>query len=154
VRVAVGLTSGLADTARRGVTASLVAYLILAVGAAFGMFVAARLDPSVSVDSIGEQRWVRYWTTFKWNGVAIAVFAGLAGAVVVNSHQTVFATGVMVALALIPAMAIFGMGIAAGDVELAMRGLARWGVDVVCVVVTSFAVFGIKRAIIRRPANR
>lgn len=154
VRIGVGLTSGLAGTARRGATASVIAYLVLAMGAALGMSVAAWLDPSVSIDSIAEQGWVQYWTTFNWTGVAIAVLAGLAGAIVVNSHQTVFATGVMVALALIPAMAIFGMGIAGGDMELAMRGLARWGVDVVCVILTSVAVFGIKRAIVGRPANR
>ena len=39
--------------------------------------------------------------------MVVAFLAGLSGGIVVNSHQTAFAARVMVALALIPAMAIF-----------------------------------------------
>ena len=153
VRIAFGAASGLGDTARRGVVATVISYLALAAGAVVGMLVAAWLNPTVDLGSVPEQRWVQYWTSFKWTGVAIGVFAGLAGATVVNSHQTVFATGVMIALALVPAMAIFGMGLAIGEIGLAMRGLGRWGVDVGCVLATSLVVFGIKRALVRRPAH-
>jgi hypothetical protein len=45
------------------------------------------------------------------------------------------------------------MGLAAGEVGLALRGLGRWGVDVGCVLATGLAVFGLKRALVRRPAH-
>lgn len=151
VRIAVGLAAGLPDTARRGVVGTLVAYAMLAAGAAAGMYVVAWLDPSVQVDKLSGQGWVQYWSSFKWSGVAIGVLAGLAGAIVVNAHQTVFATGVMIALALIPAMAIAGMGLAAGEPDLALRGLGRWAVEVACVIGASLAVFAVKRLILRRP---
>lgn len=153
VRIGVGATSGLRDSAWGGVFATIVSYLVLAVGAVVGMLTAAWLDPATSLDSLPEQRWVQYWTSFKWTGVAIGIFAGLAGAIVVNSHQTVFATGVMIALALVPSMAIFGMGLAAGEVGLALRGLGRWGVDVGCVLAASLTVFGIKRGLLRRAGH-
>ena len=150
VRIAVGTAGGLGDAARRGVSATLIAYLVLAVGAAAGMLATVWLDPGISLASISEQSWVRYWTSFNWTGAIIAILAGLAGAIVVNSHQTVFATGVMIALALIPSMAIFGMGLAAGEPDLAVRGLGRWGVDVACVIAASLAVFAIKRRLVGR----
>jgi hypothetical protein len=150
VRIAVGAASGLGDTAWRGIASTAASYLLLAIGAAVGMLVTVWVDPSLDTASIAEQSWVQYWTSFKWTGVLIAVLAGLAGAVVVNSHQTVFATGVMIALALIPSMAIFGMGLALGEIELALRGLGRWGVDVICVVGASLATFAIKRRLVGR----
>jgi hypothetical protein len=153
VRIAVGAASGLGETARRGVLSTLAAYLVLAIGAVVGMLVTAWLDPGFDLASLPEREWVQYWTSVKWTGVAVGVLAGLAGAVVVNSHQTVFATGVMIALALVPGMAIFGMGLAAGEVGLALRGLGRWGVDVGCVLATGLVAFGLKRVLVRRPAH-
>jgi uncharacterized membrane protein len=97
--------------------------------------------------------WVAYWTTVKPTSFVVAFAAGLAGAVVINSHQTVFATGVMIALALIPGMAIFGAGLAAGEVAPALQGLLRWSVDAGCVIAACLLVFGLKRALLGRRAQ-
>lgn len=59
----------------------------------------------------------------------------------------------MIALALIPGMAIFGAGISAGEFDPALRGLGRWGVDAASVLVACFLVFGIKRALLRRAVH-
>lgn len=153
VRIAHGLACGLRDSARRGLVSAALAYLALAVGAVFGMFVAIWLDPALALADLPTRDWVQFWTDIKLGSVAIALFAGLAGALVVNSHQTVFATGVMIALALVPGMAIFGMGLAAGMPELALLGLGRWAVDAACVLIASGLVFGLKRMKRRRGAE-
>jgi len=154
VRVSAGLACGLHDSAGRGLLSAALAYLVLALGAVVGMFVAIWLDPALALADLPSRDWVQFWTNIKLGSVAIAVFAGLAGALVVNSHQTVFATGVMIALALVPGMAIFGMGLAAGMPQLALLGLARWAVDAVCVLGASALVFGVKRALLGRSAQR
>lgn len=154
VRVSAGLASGLRDSARRGLIAASLSYAVLALGAVLGMFVAIWLDPTLSLSDLAGRDWVGFWTDVKPGSIAVGLFAGLAGALVVNSHQTVFATGVMIALALVPGMAIFGMGLAAGEPRLALLGLGRWGVDAACVLASSGLVFGIKRALVGRAAQR
>ena len=153
VRICVGLASGLPDTARRGALGVVAGYLAVAAGGAVGAASAAWADPALELNAMFDGTWVQYWTSFSRTGVIVALVAGLAGAIVVNSHQTVFATGVMIALALIPGMAIFGAGISAGEFDPALRGLGRWGVDAACVLVACFLVFGIKRALLRRAAH-
>lgn len=153
VRVCVGLAGGLADTAKRGAVGVGLGYLAVAAGGALGAVAAAWVEPAAGLSAMFDGTWVGYWTRFTWTSVVVAVAAGLAGGVVVNSHQTVFATGVMIALALVPGMAIFGAGLAAGEIALALRGLGRWGVDAACVLAACLVVFGIKRAVLRRGAQ-
>lgn len=154
VRVCLGLASGLPDPARRGALGVLAGYLAVAAGGAVGAALAAWADPALGLSAMFDGTWVRYWTSFERSAVIVAFAAGLAGAIVVNSHQTVFATGVMIALALVPGMAIFGAGVSTGEFALALRGLGRWGVDAACVLVACLLAFGVKRAILRRTAHR
>ncbi|WP_167767224.1 DUF389 domain-containing protein [Jannaschia formosa] len=153
VRVCVGVAGGLPDTAKRGAIGVVLGYLAVAIGGGVGAVAAAWADPTSGLADMLDGTWVRYWTSFNWTSVVVAVAAGLAGGIVVNSHQTVFATGVMIALALVPGMAIVGAGIAAGELPVALRGLGRWGVDAACVLAACLLVFGIKRAILRRGAH-
>ncbi|MBM3604318.1 MAG: DUF389 domain-containing protein [Alphaproteobacteria bacterium] len=154
VRISHGVACGLRDSALRGLISAGLAYLVLALGAILGMFVAIWLDPTLALADLPSREWVQFWTNIKLGSVAIALFAGLAGALVVNSHQTVFATGVMIALALVPGMAIFGMGLAAGMPSLALLGVGRWAVDAACVLIASALVFGLKRVLRGREAQR
>jgi hypothetical protein len=153
VRVCVGLAAGLPDTARRGAAGVLFGYLAVAAGGAAGAAAAALADPAADMATMFDRTWVSYWTSVKSTSLVVAFAAGLAGAVVINSHQTVFATGVMIALALIPGMAIFGAGLAAGEATPALQGLLRWGVDAGCVIAACLLVFGLKRALLRRRAH-
>jgi len=55
---------------------------------------------------------------------------------------------VMVALALVPSMALVGVGLASGNPGLALGGLLRWGVEVTCVLVAGGTVLAIKRRVL------
>lgn len=153
VRVSLGLVSGLADTARRGAASVAIGYGALIAGGALGSGLAVWAGAAPDLQAVTGQDWVGYWSTVQAPSVVVALLAGVAGAVVVNSHQTVFATGVMIALALVPAAAICGLGLLAGDPALALRGLGRWAVDAACVVATGLAVFAIKRGAAGRGAS-
>jgi uncharacterized membrane protein len=56
----------------------------------------------------------------------------------------------MITMALIPSMALVGMGAATGHFELATRGLTRWAVDAVLVLLLGGVVFGLKQALLHR----
>jgi uncharacterized membrane protein len=129
--------------ALRGLTATALGYAALAVGAALAVLVLQVIDPSPA--ALGERHWVRYWSSVQPSSVLIALVAGAAGAVVIASGRSVLTAGVMIALALIPAMAIAGMALAAGDLALAGRGVLRWATDAACVAVAGGAVFLAKR---------
>ncbi|WP_230530371.1 DUF389 domain-containing protein [Microvirga roseola] len=149
VRIVLGPPSGAWHVSRAGLAATLVGYLMLAFGAAVGLLIAVPLDPTVPAD-LSNQQWIRYWTSFKWSGAIVAVFGGLAGTVIVNSRRTVFAAGVMIALALVPSMAIAGMALVIGDFPLMLQALARWGMDVACVLLASSLAMTLKRLLMHR----
>lgn len=150
VRITMGLLSGLIDTAWHGLKAMLSGYAALALGAAVGAVLAGWADPDLDLTGIAERHWVTYWSKVTWTGAVTALLAGFAGSVIVNAHQTVFASGVMMALALVPATAIVGIGMAAGEGGLALSGLARCTADMACVLASSALVFALKRVIVRR----
>lgn len=56
----------------------------------------------------------------------------------------------MVALALVPGMTISGMGLALGELAVAAKGVLRWTVDALCVVVAGGLTLGLKRWFIHR----
>jgi hypothetical protein len=74
----------------------------------------------------------------------------VAVATIVSGRLTVVATGVMVALALVPSMKLVGMGLAVGSLELVLGGLQRWTIEVACVLAGGGAVLGLKRWILHR----
>jgi hypothetical protein len=92
--------------------------------------------------------WVMYWSSIQVSGLVVSLAAGVAGAVIVSARLTVFATGVMVALALVPSMALFGIGLVAGNPDIMLGGLQRWAVEVLCVLLGGGVVLALKRRIL------
>lgn len=95
---------------KTGIQSTLAGYLLLAFGAALGMALALPLDGKAAAD-LPDLHWVGYWSKVEATGVATSLLAGIAGGVITTSRQTVFATGVMIALALVPSMALVGMAL-------------------------------------------
>jgi hypothetical protein len=149
VRIVFGPVTGVWSEMRKGLVSTFVGYLMLAIGSAIGFLLAMTMAPAPS-GNVLDQHWIEFWSSFSWAGVLTALLAGLAGSAVVTSRETVFATGVMVALALIPSMAILGLGLAAGDLELAMRGLARWALEAFLVLLAAGAGILGKQALLHR----
>lgn len=149
VRIPFGFVAGPRRIAKTGLVSAVAGYIALAVGAAVALLILHAVD-STRTAELRTRYWVEFWSTLTATGVVVSTFAGAAGAVVVSGQRSVLTTGVMIALALIPSMAIVGMGLAVGDFALAGRGFARWAVDVGLVVLLSAAVFGLKRWYLNR----
>ncbi|MCB5177525.1 DUF389 domain-containing protein [Microvirga lenta] len=130
-----------------GLRSTLAGYLALAIGAAAAAPVALLLQNRTGAE-LPDLQWAGYWSSVQVSGIAVSLIAGAAGATIVSARLTVFATGVMVALALVPAMALVGLGGATGNLGLAFSGILRWGVEVFCVLVAGGAVLAIKRRVL------
>jgi hypothetical protein len=143
IRTPFGLIGKGGNSARNGIYSTAAGYLTLALGAAVSLLVLRWIEPSPV--SLGELYWVQYWSSIKPSGVLIALLAGVAGAVVISAGRSVLTAGVMIALALIPSMAIVGMGTATGDFGLAWNGLLRWATDAACVAAAGGGLFLAKR---------
>lgn len=154
LRVVFGLVSRSGHTVRTGLMAVALGYALLAGGAAAGALALYLLGEHPPAD-LTSRGGVLFWTTLNPSGVLVALAAGTAGAIVVSSRRTVFAAGVMVALALVPSASLVGMGLVLGQPDIALQGLGRWSVEVACVLLAGAVVMGAKRATLHaRPLLR
>lgn len=149
LRIPFGIVAGPRFLASRGWASTLAGYLALAIGSALAYPMLAMVTPGSPPD-LSALRWVGYWSDITATGVLIALAAGAAGAIVVVAQRPVMSAGVMIALALIPSMAVAGMAAAAGDLPLAGHGLGRWLLEVACVVVAGGVVLGAKQLLVHR----
>lgn len=144
VRIPFGLLVGPRSLALRGLWSTAAGYLMVLLGGMLAALFLRLLDASPS--SILESRVsVRYWSSFTTTGVLASVFGSLAGAIIISGLRSTMTTGVMIALALVPSMAIVGMGVGTGDLPVAASALARWGVDALLVLAASALVFAAKK---------
>lgn len=144
VRIPFGFIAGPRRIASSGLVSMVTGYLLLALGGVVSILILQTVDPSRSAN-LETRYWVQFWSTLTPTSVVASTFAAAAGAFVISGQRSVLTTGVMIALALIPSMAIVGMGITVGDLALAGRGFVRWAVDAGLVVLVSAVVLGLKR---------
>lgn len=86
-----------------------------------------------------------YWTEITASSTIVAALAGIAGALLIASRREVLTSGVMIALALIPAATVFSLGLITGRWDVAGKGLLRWVLEVGLIIVSSGLVFLWKR---------
>jgi hypothetical protein len=149
IRIPFGIVADLRPTAMRGLVSSLVGYLMLIIGAGIAVLVLRVVDAG-SGATLETRTWVEYWSSFSAPGTFAPVLGGLAGAIVLCGLRPVLTTGVMITLALVPSMAIVGMGLATADFSLAGKGFIRWAADAGLVIGMGSIVFWLKQKFVHR----
>jgi len=149
LRIPFGFIGDPRALATRGLLASLAGYATLALGAALTLWFLRWFDPATSTD-LGARSWVQYWSEVTPTGIFVAVIGGVTGAIVITTQSSTLTAGVMIALALIPTMALVGMAGAAGHWPLAVQGLILWAVNVAAVLMASGVAFGLKQLLVHR----
>ncbi len=83
----------------------------------------------------------------------LSVCGTLAGALIMSSFRKSVIAGALIALVIINAAAMIGIGLASGRYDLAAQGLQRFGVDIVLIWITCGLVFWVKQRLFhhRRP---
>lgn len=88
-------------------------------------------------------------TSVQLGDVAVAVASGAAGALAFTTGASAAVIGVMVAVALLPALTVFGLLVGSGHAALAFGALSLFLINLICVNlagVTTFLVQGIRPA--------
>lgn len=151
-RVALGLVNR-NRSVRDGLVDFAGAYTALAAGAAAvaGLALLQGTPLSPEADTyLTSQSFVTYWTTVNWTTLVVAAAGGVGGGLLIVANRRVLTTGIVIALAFVPSLSLAVLELSLGQPELAVRGMFRWAVDVVMVVIACSGVFLVKRRIDRR----
>lgn len=148
-RLPFGLVSGIRELIPSGLKSLLAGNAAMIVGATLSTLVLEWWHPGPS-NAYLDNQWVGFWNTITFTGVWVSLFGGIAGAVVISAQKSVLTTGVMVTLALIPSMALIGMGLVAADAGLMGMAALRWLIDALLVIVMCAVVFALKQRFLHR----
>lgn len=93
---------------------------------------------------LSEAALLSYWTSITATSLLASIAAATAGAFLVLQERSVLTAGVMIALALVPSAAVFGLGVSMLDSSLMAAGLLRLVIEIAIVVVMSMVVLAWK----------
>jgi hypothetical protein len=152
-KLTVGIVRASWYSMRRALIAVAAGYVVLAVvGAltylllhAFGMASPDALAVSEGVETVVHP------TAGDW---LISACGALAGVVIFTAFRQAVIAGALIALALVPATALVGAGVAAGDIVMTLEALRRVLLDAALVVVLGAIVLVLKQRLVhqnRRP---
>lgn len=144
-----GLVLGNRHMIRLGLRSTAIGYAVFALSAAAAFHV-LRLTGQTSVSAFLGMPMVQYWTSFSLSGALVSLAAAAAGATIVPTHRSVLTAGVMVALALVPGAAIFGIGLSVGLWETAVRGGLHWLRELATILAAGLVLFSAKNRLIHR----
>lgn len=155
-RIALGVVNQ-SPAWRRGLGDFLMGYAALIVGAALATLILQEQGhgpASTQGTYLPKGALMSYWTSITATSLLVSAIAAIAGALMILGQRPVLTAGVMIALALIPAATIVGMGIATADAGLLKTGLSRLGIEALLVGTASALVFGLNRLWVeRRPMS-
>ena len=152
-KLAVGLVRGSWYAVRRAFIAAASGYVVMVLVGALAYLLLEGLG-AAGPTSLAASEGVKLVidpTAADW---LISAGGAIAGLVIVTAFRHAVLAGALIALALVPAAALVGVGLAAGEVVMALEALRRVGLDVLLVIVLGGAVVLLKQRLIhhnRRP---
>ncbi|MCA1672131.1 MAG: DUF389 domain-containing protein [Actinobacteria bacterium] len=152
-KLAVGLVRGSWYAVRRALIAVASGYVVMALAGALAYLLLQGLG-AASPKSLAASEGVKLVidpTAADW---LISAGGAIAGLVIVTAFRHAVLAGALIALALVPAAALVGAGLGAGQAVMALDALRRVGLDVLLVIVLGGVVVLLKQRLIhhnRRP---
>jgi hypothetical protein len=146
-KLAVGLVRGSWYGVRRALIALSGGYFAMVIAGAVGYMLLSGLgvaSPEALAASEGVDT-VTHPTNADW---VVSACGAVAGLVIVTAYRRAVIPGALIALALVPAAALVGMELAAGQLVTALEALRRVGLDMLLVVVLGGGVLFIKQRVI------
>jgi Domain of unknown function (DUF389) len=150
-KIPIGLALRRWDVARRGLTSLLAGYLALVFSAAL-VFVLLFLAGVVAVEEFADNPEVQTLADPTLREILVSASGAVAGMVMILSYREYLVPGALIALEIIEAAAMIGVGLVAGELELALAGAGRFGLDVLFIVVGGMLVVLLKQTLFHRRA--
>jgi hypothetical protein len=149
--IPIGLALRRWEVARRGLTSLLAGYLALVLSAAL-VFVLLFLTGVVAVEEFADNPEVQTLADPTLRELLVSASGAVAGMVMILSYREYLVPGALIALEIIEAAAMIGVGLVAGELELAIAGAGRFGLDVLFIVVGGVLVVLLKQTLFHRRA--
>ncbi len=151
-KIPLGLTLRRWNVIRRGLVSTGIGYVVLIVAAAL-MFLVLRLSGEATVDEFVKNPEVERIAHPTLVEILVSACAAMAGVTMIAAYRRSVIAGPLIALVLIPAAAMIGAAIAAGQLALAYEGLERLVLDAALIVVLGALVLLVKQAVVHRRAS-
>ncbi|HZS22417.1 MAG TPA: DUF389 domain-containing protein [Pseudonocardiaceae bacterium] len=148
-KLTLGLVRGSWYAIRRALVAVAGGYVTLALVGALAYLLLHRLGVG-GPESLAASEGVKTVidpTAADW---FISAGGATAGLVIITAYRRAVLAGALIALALVPAAVLIGVGVAAGQVDMALDALRRVGLDMFMVIVLGGTVVVLKQRFIHR----
>lgn len=154
MRISLGLVTrngvwyyGLIDTVK--------VYVALIAGATVTIFIMQGIgkNPASPVPEyyLLHQTFISYWSGITPSSILASIAASIAGVVLIATKRSVFTSGVMIGLALVPSAALIPLGLISGNYSIAGHAALRWLVDIILVfTIPAIYLFWEKKRIHKR----
>ena len=133
----------------RGITDTFKAYAALIGGAALTAIALRSMGYDVIAASptyhVMADRFISYWTSITGPSILSSAAASLGGAILIATKRSIFTSGAMIGLALVPSAAIIGMTLTTGDFALMGKAFGRFSVDVILILLIPLLYFYAER---------
>lgn len=147
IPLGLGLTNW--NVVRRGLVSAAVGYIMLVLGSAL-MFAAMRAGGDASAAKLLENPEVYAIAYPGTKEHLISACAAVAGMVMVLAYRRSVIAGPLIALVLLPAGALIGAGLVAGEPAIMVDGLQRLLIDVAYIVGLGTVIVLLKQATVHR----
>lgn len=148
-KIPLGIVLQRPNVVRRGLVSMGSGYLVL-IGAAILMFLLLRLFGVVTVEQLTHNPEVERLAHPSSLDLLVSACGLIAGVTMIAAYRRSVIAGPLIATVLIPAAALVGAAIAAGQGALIEGGLKRLAIDVVLLLVLGAGVFLIKQITVHR----
>ncbi|WMJ74696.1 DUF389 domain-containing protein [Cytophagaceae bacterium ABcell3] len=132
-----------------GIKDTFQGYFCLMLGATLTTFILWLLDsnPLLPEEEYYQLHnpFVDYWTSITLSSVFSSAAAVVVAVLLLATKRTIFTSGVMVALALIPSACLIPVCLISGEFELAGGAALRFGIDVALILGLSYVLFQAKQ---------
>jgi hypothetical protein len=148
-KLALGLVLRRWQLVRQGLASAGAGYLALIASAAltFGLL---RLVGSVSIPDLVDNPAVDLLVHPPTNQIIRTAVAAAAGMLIITAYRHTLLPGALMAMELIPAAALAGVGIATGSPSLVYEGLERLALDIAFVIGLGALILLVKQAFVHR----
>lgn len=143
-KIPLGLVLKNSSIIKLGLKSMLAGYGILVLASVL-TFTLLRWLGSTNVNEFISNQAVHMMANPTAKDITVSLCGTLSGAIIIASYRRSIIAGALIAMVIISAAAMIGVGIASGQWNLACEGLERFGLDVALIIASCYAVFLIKQ---------
>jgi len=151
VKIPLGLVLRRGNVVQRGLVSAGLGYLVL-IGAATLVFLLLRVSGAVTVTQLTHNPEVERLAHPSSLDLLVSACGVVAGLTMIAAYRRSVIAGALIATVLIPAAALVGAAIAAGEGGLIVSGLKRLAIDAAFLLVLGSGVFFIKQSTVHHRA--